>query len=288
MADGHFVTVVIPTVGRGTLDRTLAALAAQTRPPDAIEVVEDTERRGASWARNEAIRRSKGDLVAFTDDDAVPPADWLERLVGAIDRHDADGAGGTQRETDPLLADKNRRHGFPDEEGIDEIGKVCDTANLIYRRTLLDATVARDGFVFDERFPSAEDTELAWRLRRRGARLVYVPNRVVHLRTASPRVYLRQQFNRGRGIGMLYLAHRKIGGPSQAGKSRIWGEGGRSRTRWLSALLHKGFGPFDVGSFHSVPAFLLFWVGAKVEALGFFREVVRQGGTFEPAGDGEA
>jgi glycosyltransferase involved in cell wall biosynthesis len=285
-ADGHFVSVVIPTIGRGTLDRTLEALRRQSRPPDAVEVVVDDDRRGASWARNEGIRRAKGDLVAFTDDDAVPPDDWLERLIDAVDRHGADGAGGTQRETDPLLADKNRRHAFPEVEGIDDRGAVCDTANLVYRRALLDATAARDGFVFDVRFPSAEDTELAWRLRRRGARLVYVPNRVVHLRTASPRVYLGQQYRRGQGIGMLYLAHREVGGPHQAGKSRIWGDAGRSRLKWFRSLLHKGIGPFDVGSFHSASAFLLFWAGAKLEALGFLAAVARNRRTFRPAADG--
>jgi len=56
-ADGHIVSVVIPTVNRGSLERTLEAVKAQSRPPDAVVVVEDTDRRGPSWARNEGIRR---------------------------------------------------------------------------------------------------------------------------------------------------------------------------------------------------------------------------------------
>jgi hypothetical protein len=45
-------------------------------------------------------------------------------------------------------------------------------------------------------------------------------------------------------------------------------------------------GPFDAGSFHSIPAFLLFWIGTKAEAVGFFREVLRSRRTFRSAGDG--
>ena len=56
-ADGHVVSVVIPMVNRRSLERTLEVLKAQTRPPDAVVVVEDTDRRGPSWGRNEGIRR---------------------------------------------------------------------------------------------------------------------------------------------------------------------------------------------------------------------------------------
>src|SRR3989338_6032439 len=92
--DAHVVSVVIPTVGRASLARCLAALREQTRAPEEIIVIRDEQGRGSAWARNEGIRRSRGDLLAFTDDDCVPPPEWLERLVDAVDRDGADGAGG--------------------------------------------------------------------------------------------------------------------------------------------------------------------------------------------------
>lgn len=61
-------------------------------------------------------------MIAFTDDDCIPPRDWLERLIGAIDRHDAAAAGGTFDETDPLLRAKHRRRGFPETERVDMEG----------------------------------------------------------------------------------------------------------------------------------------------------------------------
>jgi len=91
--DRHKISVIVPTVGRDSLALCRTALERQTRPPDEIVIVVDEFRRGVVWARNEGIARSSGDVIAFADDDVIPPADWLERLVGALDRCDAAASG---------------------------------------------------------------------------------------------------------------------------------------------------------------------------------------------------
>jgi GT2 family glycosyltransferase len=277
------VTVVVPTIGRGTLSLTLDALKSQTRPPDAVEVVEDAERRGHSWAVNEGIRRASGDLVAFVDDDCVPPADWLERLIAAVDRYGAEGAGGNFAETDPLLADRQRRRTFPKAEGVDESGKVGNSGNLLLRLACLRACEARDGYVFDERWRfDSGDLELALRLRRAGARLVFVPNPVRHLKRMDAGAYLRHQFRRGRGIAMLAAAHRAGRGGPGAGESLAWGDPGKGGGAWrrrVAAFWKKGVGPFDAGSFHSLRAFAIFWLGEKFEAAGYIRQLLADRGT---------
>ncbi|RMF68041.1 MAG: glycosyltransferase, partial [Cyanobacteria bacterium J069] len=103
------LTVIIPTYCRtNDLRRCLAALMQQVRPPDeVVVVVRDTDRDtwdflndflsahrpkslavrtvsvsepGVVAAMNLGLAAAQGDVVCFTDDDAAPHADWLQRI----------------------------------------------------------------------------------------------------------------------------------------------------------------------------------------------------------------
>jgi glycosyltransferase involved in cell wall biosynthesis len=268
--DHHFVSVIIPTIGRTTLDLCKAALAKQKRPSDEVIVILDHERRGIAWGRNKGIKQAQGDLIAFTDDDCIPPEDWLERLIEAIDKHDAAGAGGTFRETDPLLQDIRERRQFSDVEQVDTFGLVGNGGNIMYHREWLDLCAAHDGYVFNESFKSSEDWELAWRLRIRGAKLIYVPNPVTHLRRITPWQFLRHQFNRGIGIAYLYLIQRPARTDIPPAQSLLWGQDGvKTQAKWFRAFWYKAIGPFDITSFKHIKHFCLFWLGEKFQGAGF-------------------
>ena len=97
--------MVVPTFARPeALERCLRALGEQTRPADEIIVAhrpedEPTNALLASWAlaglplrratagpglvasNNAGLEVAGGDVIAITDDDARPAADWLERIV---------------------------------------------------------------------------------------------------------------------------------------------------------------------------------------------------------------
>jgi GT2 family glycosyltransferase len=275
--DRHVVTVVIPTLGRGSLPRTLEALSRQSRPPDEVLQVIDHDRRGVAWGRNEGIRRAKGDLIAFTDDDCIPGPEWLATLIDAIDRHDADGAGGNLRESDPLLqAVQQGRRAKPSTEQLDAGGLVGTGGNVMFRRRCFDATAARDGFVYNESFPSAEDWELVYHLRSRGARLVYVPFEVDHLRTARPWSYLRFQYARGIGIAALYFDQKRLPSRITPHESLLWSAGTKpSRPRWAAILREKIIGPFNWRAFEHRRHYVLYWLGQKAQGLGFLWGLIR-------------
>ncbi len=271
--DSHVISVVIPALDRNSLAHCLEALSQQTRPPDEVVVVHDTERRGHSWACNEGIGRAQGDLIAFTDDDCVPPPEWLASLARALDDHDAVGAGGTLAETDPLLREirLRRRRSRPETVQIDPGGLVGVSGNVIYRRRWLEMCAERDGYVFNETFPSAgEDWELAWRLRLYGATLVWVPISVPHLHRVTPWSHCRRQFRKGMGIACLARAHRARGAVTAAQPSLLWGgPEGYQRPRWLSAFWHKAIGPFCLRSFSTPRHFWWFWLGEKFKGAGY-------------------
>ena len=64
-------------------DSGLTAAVATQFP--GIRVIEE-RRGGLSYARNAGILAATGDIIATTDDDAVCPSDWIERLVAPFDR----------------------------------------------------------------------------------------------------------------------------------------------------------------------------------------------------------
>ncbi len=156
-----------------------------------IRIVENSERRGLSGARNTGTRAARGDVVAFLDDDAVADHRWAEHLLAPYRDPEVLGVGGHVR--------PNWEHGrpawFPREfdwvvgctyRGMStRAGQVRNFigANMSFRRPLLEQL---GGFRHElgrvgSRPLGGEETELcirATRLRGDG-RMVHVPAAVV-------------------------------------------------------------------------------------------------------------
>ena len=274
--DGHIVSVVIPTLGRETLNQVRAALEAQTRRPDEIIVVVDRDRKGASWARNEGIRRAKGDLIAFSDDDGVPPQDWLQRLIAALDEYQADVSGGDYHETDPLLDEMRRLYPMPEITQLDTEGYAGNSGSVLFRRSCLQRCHEQTGHFFDETILTGEDWEFVWRLRQVGATVVFVPVKTLHLRKAGGWKLMVHKFNRGVGIATLYTLQRREGSGFAVQKSLLWGpDGALTAARWLKIAWVKAVGPFCRNKFSRSRYFWAYWCAEKAQGLGFLWKLLR-------------
>jgi glycosyltransferase involved in cell wall biosynthesis len=264
------IAVVVPTRGMRDLTELKEAIHHQTRPAKELIVVEDRALRGSAWARNRGIEQSSAEVLAFLDDDCIPPREWLEVLAEAIDRYDAAGAGGTYDDEDPFLHARRRRQNYPNAELIDHAAWVGAGGNVAYRRTVLEGICARDGHYFNEAFRISEDKELAWRVRARGGQLVFVPVRVRHSKRCTAWSYIKEQFGRGIGIAGLHWATRGDHRSITPDRGMLWEGGGRrAMAAWVRILVLKGIGPFDRRSFRSTRYFLIFWIGEKSQGLGF-------------------
>jgi HAD superfamily hydrolase (TIGR01662 family) len=198
MAGGaRSATVVVPTIGRPSLDALLDALAAASGPrPAELVVVDDrpagdalhidrpelppvrvlrTGGGGPARARNLGWRAARTPWVAFLDDDVVPDADWYERLAADLADLPPDVAGSQGRVHVPLPADRRPTDWERGTAGLATSSWI--TADLAYRRDVLAAVGG-----FDERFPRAfrEDSDLALRVMDTGARLVRGQRGVTH------------------------------------------------------------------------------------------------------------
>jgi len=178
------VEVVVATVGRPSLRRTLAPVAGRVpvvvvddRPDDrpgggaALDLpagvrVLRSGGRGPAAARNVGWRSSTADWVAFLDDDVEPGDEWLTTL------HDdlaacGDEAGGSQgRIVVPLPTRRRPTDWERSTAGLETA--LWATADITYRRVVLEAVGG-----FDERFPRAyrEDADLGLRVVRAGWRI---------------------------------------------------------------------------------------------------------------------
>jgi len=213
------ISVVVPTRGRPeALAGCVAALEAQTVPIEAV-VVEDGEGRGPAWARNEGVRRARGEVVCFTDDDCVPAVGWVEALTAPILGGEAEAATGpvrigvgataADRAWEAIVHYLQVRATAP---GTASPG-LAITANLAARRSLLER------HPFDESFPTAagEDRDWGERAAREGAAPRFMPAAVVEHQSGMSAIgFLRQQYRYGRGAARYRAgaSNRRPGSPS--------------------------------------------------------------------------
>lgn len=167
------------------------------RSDAAVRVLANEHRRGLSGARNTGIAAAGGELVAFLDDDAVPRAGWLERLIEPFQDPGVIGAGGVAA---PRW-ERARPDWMPEEflwvvgcsyRGLPEVPAPIRNpigANMAFRRSVLqDVGGFTDGIGRVGRTPlGCEETEFAIRAAREtGGRIVQQPAATVdHLVTVE-------------------------------------------------------------------------------------------------------
>ena len=191
------------------IDHNPDLLARARRELAAVVVIPNAGARGASGARNTGVAHSRGEVVAFLDDDTAATSGWLDGLRA----HFADpGVVGVGGRLDPLWATARPRW-FPGEFGwtigVSYTGMPEQTArvrnvwssNMAVRRAAFDAAGGfREDFGKVGNVSRPEDTDLCMRVT--GAWL-YDPACAVSHRVPLQRVrfryFLVRCYNEGRG-----------------------------------------------------------------------------------------
>lgn len=193
--DGSFEVIVVDDA---STDETPTVLLGLAREWPALRWLRQERRCGPGGARNAGWCAARGDLVAFTDDDAVPQQGWLAALVEGLQI--ADIAQG-RVEPDP---EQGANWGpFSRTVGVESESGLYETSNIAYRKEWL---IRLNGF--DPVFSRAgEDADLAWRAKRLGAITAWVPSAVVR-HDVEPSSWWRALRETRRAAGVVRLLDR--------------------------------------------------------------------------------
>ncbi len=251
MSKGLSVSVVIPTLnGLLKSDIVLYSLERQSYLVNIVEVIivddasNDPEKKvryeliqdrfsrlnvvvlfherntGPAGARNTGVKKAKGDVIFFTDDDCELPSNCIEEHLKIYAAHPSvSSVGGWYKPYDNDIRDSlyqtymmihdRSAYGnllyYPSASRLPEESKfpAINTANLSVRRHVFSQVQFDEGFIA----PGYEDLFFSESIRRAGYTMYYFPLFIFHRKKLNLRGFIRLAMNRGMGRYVYYGKH---------------------------------------------------------------------------------
>jgi len=154
-----------------------------------LEIVEVKKRIGGSRARNIGIDISKGDIIAFLDDDSIPLRHWLRHLIRAYDYGSRVGGVGGR-----IISSMQELNKCPPDLAVGTITPFGHTVfnfnncyrkyvdwvrgcNMSFKKDVLNRIGGIDEIL--DPISQSEDIDLCFRVKKAGFSMVFEPNAVV-------------------------------------------------------------------------------------------------------------
>jgi len=226
------ISVVISTYSKdrlGYLSGCIRSIKKQSLKPDEIILVLDpdpdlvefyeskltedvmivvSKKCGLSNARNAGIKRAKGEIIAFVDDDAVTDENWLENLVKNYEDSNVVGVGGLIK---PLW-ENGYPAWFPEElnwivgcsyKGLPKYKASVRNpigCNMSFRKSVFEKVgyFRDDVGRFGKKLLAGEEPELSIRILEKipNSKIIYEPSAMVHHRVNKNRTSLKYLLKR--------------------------------------------------------------------------------------------
>jgi glycosyltransferase involved in cell wall biosynthesis len=231
------ISVVVPTRNRAaTLARCLDALAGQgagevvvvddgstdATPEtlarhDWVRAVRRDEPGGRSGAKNTGVEAARGDVVLFLDDDALAQPGLVERHARHHAEHPEPHEALLGHVTWAPELEITRHMRWLERGGpLFEYDRIADPENVPWRMLYTTNVSLKREFLepFDPALPIYEDTDLGYRLSKRGLRLRYDRRALAyHLRTETPERTERRMEEVGAAARVLHAKHPELREP---------------------------------------------------------------------------
>lgn len=173
------------------------------------------EKKGLNLARNIGIKFSNGEIIAFTDSDCIVPPNWITKIVENFKDQKVSCVGGSakalERDFISQYADNSIVRLMPFFTKREELKKVKPFfrhpagCNMAFRRK-----VAEEVGFFDENIQYGfDEVEFADRICKAGYKMVLDPDVFVwHKHRSTLKEFLRQNFQYGKGSGLVFKKNR--------------------------------------------------------------------------------
>ena len=230
----NFISIIIPTRRKNQiLRRCLNSLSKQTYSPSCYEIILVSKRKikinqpgikikiitispkiNHAEARNMAVKKARGEIIAFCDDDCILPQNWLSTASAYFTQKRVDLIGG------PIIPPKERffscrlgaylsgskfavgpsaprwRKAYPEQK--------ANAFNLILANTFMRKNCFMAVGGFDARQVPCEENLLYYKLQQKGYKLLYTP-KITCLHPSKPIFlpYARKVFFYSTGRGIL-------------------------------------------------------------------------------------
>ena len=220
--DYHDFDIHIMDQSTNDLTKKIVEALAQQHSDRCAVIYHHLERAGLSAAYNSGIHVCDGEIIAFTDDDVIVPADWLSHIKTVFEREkdagllygqvlipkDMESEVAKGIIVPALTFEKYER--LSRAEGFRVIGM---GANMAIRRSLLEYVGG-----FDEALGgggplrSSQDYDFAYRAYRFGSVIILAPDvKVDHYGTRTRDQWPATMKNYGIGDGAFYAKHIRCG-----------------------------------------------------------------------------
>lgn len=147
---------------------------------------------GIPNARNTGLKVSKGEVVAFIDDDSVAHPDWLQNLLNSYNEKIDAVCGRILPYSTRTIAERSEAN-YRDLGSKQLYVSWGDTTNMSIRRKAIERLGG-----FNENLMIGEDVEFGYKISLSGLTIMYEPKAIVrHRNQTSFRKYIEETYERG-------------------------------------------------------------------------------------------
>jgi glycosyltransferase involved in cell wall biosynthesis len=159
-----------------------------------VRVVKNSK-PGFANARNLGVRKSRGEIIAFTDADCIVPRDWLKLVSHLKGKTVAAGGAALPPKDSDFVGKCVSCLGLPAGGALGtEIMVDISTCNAVF----LKKAIEKVGYFDSRLMHGTEDSDMSKRIKEAGYGIAIVPDSFVFHKTRSGREFLRWCYRRGK------------------------------------------------------------------------------------------